>query len=101
MIDTSKKFLVAGAGKSGTGSVNLLLKTGADVSLYDGNKELDKEALFEKLYEKKEIPLVLGDITKEDVEKYDLLVLSPGISVNAPIAQLFFDQKNQYGVRSS
>ena len=93
MIDTSKKFLVAGAGKSGTGSVNLLLKTGADVSLYDGNKELDKEALFEKLYEKKEIPLVLGDITKEDVEKYDLLVLSPGISVNAPIAQLFFDQE--------
>ena len=31
MIDTSKKFLVAGAGKSGIGSVNLLLKTGADV----------------------------------------------------------------------
>ena len=26
MIDTSKKFLVAGAGKSGIGSVNLLLK---------------------------------------------------------------------------
>ena len=75
MIDTSKKFLVAGAGKSGIGSVNLLLKTGADVSLYDGNEELDKEALFEKLYEKKEISLVLGNITKEDIEKYDLLVL--------------------------
>ena len=69
MIDTSKKFLVAGAGKSGIGSVNLLLKTGADVSLYDGNEELDKEALFEKLYEKKEISLVLGNITKEDIEK--------------------------------
>ena len=93
MIDTSKKFLVAGAGKSGIGSVNLLLKTGADVSLYDGNEELDKEALFEKLYEKKEISLVLGNITKEDIEKYDLLVLSPGISVNAPIAQMFYDQE--------
>ena len=53
MIDTSKKFLVAGAGKSGIGSVNLLLKTGADVSLYDGKEDLEKEALYEKLYEKK------------------------------------------------
>ena len=93
MIDTSKKFLVAGAGKSGVGSVNLLLKTGADVSLYDGKEDLEKEALYEKLYEKKEIPLILGNITKEDVSKFDLLVLSPGISVNAPIAQMFRDQE--------
>ena len=93
MIDTSKKFLVAGAGKSGIGSVNLLLKTGADVSLYDGKEDLEKEALYEKLYEKKEIPLILGNITKEDVSKFDLLVLSPGISVNAPIAQMFRDQE--------
>lgn len=93
MIDTSKKFLVAGAGKSGIGSVNLLLKTGADVSLYDGKEDLEKEALYEKLYEKKEIPLILGNITKEDVSKFDLLVLSPGISVNAPIAQMFYDQE--------
>ena len=93
MIDTSKKFLVAGAGKSGIGSVNLLLKTGADVSLYDGKEDLEKEALYEKLYEKKEIPLILGNITKEDVSKFNLLVLSPGISVNAPIAQMFRDQE--------
>ena len=93
MIDTKKKFLVAGAGKSGIGSVNLLLKTGADVSLYDGKEDLEKEALYEKLYEKKEIPLILGNITKEDVSKFNLLVLSPGISVNAPIAQMFRDQE--------
>ncbi len=53
MIDTSKKFLVAGAGKSGIGSVNLLLKTGADVSLYDGNEELDKEALLRNYMKRK------------------------------------------------
>ena len=69
------------------------LKTGADVSLYDGKEDLEKEALYEKLYEKKEIPLILGNITKEDVSKFDLLVLSPGISVNAPIAQMFRDQE--------
>ena len=39
-------------------------KTGADVSLYDGKEDLEKEALYEKLYEKKEIPLILGNITK-------------------------------------
>ena len=72
MIDTSKKFLVAGAGKSGIGSVNLLLKTGADVSLYDGKEDLEKEALYEKLYEKKEIPLILGNITKEEIKTYVL-----------------------------
>ena len=99
MIDTSKKFLVAGAGKSGIGSVNLLLKTGADVSLYDGKEDLEKEALYEKLYEKKEIPLILGNITKEDVSKFDLLVLSPGISVNAPIAQMFRDQEKPVGIQ--
>ena len=71
----------------------LVLKTGADVSLYDGKEDLEKEALYEKLYEKKEIPLILGNITKEDVSKFDLLVLSPGISVNAPIAQMFRDQE--------
>ena len=73
--------------------ISILLKTGADVSLYDGKEDLEKEALYEKLYEKKEIPLILGNITKEDVSKFDLLVLSPGISVNAPIAQMFRDQE--------
>ena len=43
--------------------------------------------------------MILGNITKEDVSKFDLLVLSPGISVNAPIAQMFRDQESQYGVR--
>ena len=56
-------------------------------------KEKEISDYYEKLYEKKEIPLILGNITKEDVSKFDLLVLSPGISVNAPIAQMFRDQE--------
>ena len=84
-----KKFLVAGAGKSGIGSVNLLLKSGAQVSLYDGNKEVDPQSVFQKLYENTEIPLILGEFTEENAENFDLLVLSPGISVNAEISQIF------------
>ena len=53
MIDTSKKFLVAGAGKSGIGSVNLLLKTGADVSLYDGMKTLRKRHFMRNYMKRK------------------------------------------------
>lgn len=84
-----KKFLVAGAGKSGIGSANLLLKSGAQVSLYDGNKEVDPQSVFQKLYENTEIPLILGEFTEENAENFDLLVLSPGISVNAEISQIF------------
>lgn len=87
-----KKVLVAGAGKSGIGSVNLLLKAGADVVLTDGNKDLDPEALYQKIYQETKIPLILGEVNEEQVKEFDLLVLSPGISVNAPIACLFADQ---------
>lgn len=87
-----KKFLVAGAGKSGIGSANLLLKSGAQVSLYDGNKEVDPQSVFQKLYENTEIPLILGEFTEENAENFDLLVLSPGISVNAEISQIFKNQ---------
>lgn len=87
-----KKFLVAGAGKSGVGAVNLLLQAGASVALTDGNKELDQDVFYKKIHQEKRIPLILGELTKEQAQDYDLLVLSPGISVNAPVAQLFFDQ---------
>ena len=84
-----KKILVAGAGKSGIGSVNLLLKTGATVALTDGKTDLDQDALFKKIDQGKKIPLILGEVKEEEADAFDLLVLSPGISVNAPIADLF------------
>ena len=87
-----KKVLVAGAGKSGIGSVNLLLKAGADVALTDGNQDLDSEVLYQKIYQNTKIPLILGEVKEEEVKDFDLLVLSPGISVNAPIARLFSEQ---------
>lgn len=87
-----KKVLVAGAGKSGIGSVNLLLKAGADVALTDGNQDLDSDVLYQKIYQNTKIPLILGEVKEEEVKDFDLLVLSPGISVNAPIARLFSEQ---------
>ena len=35
-----KNVIVAGAGKSGVASVGLLIRNGANVTLFDGNKDL-------------------------------------------------------------
>ncbi|MBS7007915.1 UDP-N-acetylmuramoyl-L-alanine--D-glutamate ligase [Anaerostipes sp.] len=84
-----KKVLVAGAGKSGIGSADLLIRSGASVTLYDGNRDLSPGDVYGRLNEKKEIPLILGELKAEDTDAFDLLVLSPGISVNAPVSKYF------------
>ena len=41
-----KKVLVFGAGKSGIGAADLLGSVGAQPVIYDGNADLDKEAVL-------------------------------------------------------
>ena len=43
-----KKVLVFGAGKSGIGAADLLGSAGAQPVIYDGNADLDKEAVLHK-----------------------------------------------------
>ncbi len=43
-----KKVLVVGAGKSGIAASELLLDKKIETVLYDGNKDLDVEKLYEK-----------------------------------------------------
>ena len=43
-----KKVLVFGAGKSGIGAADLLGSVGAQPIIYDGNENLDKEAVLHK-----------------------------------------------------
>lgn len=78
-----KKYLVAGTGISGIGAANLLLKIGADVTLYDGNEKLNKDEIKNKLL-KNETNVVLGELPDELIEKTDVMILSPGIAVDAP-----------------
>ena len=47
----SKKVLVFGAGKSGIGAADLLGSVGAQPVIYDGNADLDKEAVLHKTNE--------------------------------------------------
>lgn len=87
-----KKVLVAGAGKSGIGSVGLLQQKGANVILYDGNKDLNVDELKEKLDEQSNVDslnvsIILGELTDELCESLDLCVISPGIPLDVPFVK--------------
>ncbi len=80
----NKKVLVAGSGKSGIGAVSLLQKTGADITLYDGNSALTEEIVKEKLDNSEGVKFVFGELPAEVIKNTDLMVLSPGIAIDAP-----------------
>lgn len=79
-----KTVLVAGSGKSGIGAADLLKKVGASVIIYDGNKELNIENVLSKLEDSSGVQVVLGELPREVIEKSDLMILSPGIAIDAP-----------------
>lgn len=82
-----KKVLVAGTGISGIGAANLLTEAGIETILYDGNEALNKEEIRQRV--KYPVEVILGELTDEMIQAFDLMVLSPGISVNAPFVQKF------------
>ena len=81
-----KNVIVAGAGKSGIASVGLLLRNGAKVTLYDGNTELDKDNILSD-FSSSNVEVVLGELTDEILDKKDLFIISPGISLEEPFVQ--------------
>ena len=86
----SKKILIAGAGISGIGAAALLGKAGIPAAIYDGNEALDQAAVAAKLPEGMEVSFELGEFKEELADKYDMLILSPGISIHQPVAQAFY-----------
>lgn len=81
-----KRYLVAGSGISGIGAAKLLYRTGNQVTIYDGNEKLKKEDIQAKL-ETCEIDILLGELTDEDIRKTDIMIISPGIPIDAPFVQ--------------
>ena len=77
-----KKVLVVGAGKSGLGAVRLLDAAGACVTLYDGNRDLNKETI-RKQTGTLELACAFGALP-EDLKSFDLCVVSPGVPLDAP-----------------
>ncbi len=83
--------MVAGTGISGIGAANLLTEAGIETVLYDGNEALNKEEIRQRV--KHPVEVILGELTDEMIQAFDLMVLSPGISVNAPFVQKFKEHR--------
>lgn len=82
-----KRVIVAGTGISGIGAAKLLVESGIETVIYDGNEALDKKEIQSRVGSP--IEVILGTLTQEEVDSFDMMVLSPGISVNAPFVQEF------------
>lgn len=81
---TGKKALVFGTGISGTGAVKLLKAQQAEIVLYDGNKDLDKEKLKEELGKDGQVEIIAGEFPERLLEEVDLAILSPGVPADLP-----------------
>ncbi len=84
-----KKVLIAGAGVSGIGAAALLAKAGVAAAIYDGNTELDKQMIQNQMPDGYDLGFVLGTFDENVAKEYDMLILSPGISIEKEIAQSF------------
>ena len=87
-----KKVLVFGSGKSGIGASDLLAKVGAFPVIYDGNAEIDKDAVVHKTDGAYPVTVYAGELPKEVQESLDLVVLSPGVPTDLPIVKSFYEQ---------
>lgn len=82
---TGKKVLVVGSGISGMAATELLHKKGITTILFDGNKDLDIAALIEKASVFQNVEILLGELKESDMERVDLVVLSPGVPTDLPM----------------
>jgi len=86
---TGKYVLVAGCGVSGVAAAQLLYKTGARPVMFDTNTELKKEDVLARFEEKCEVDFATGKVEEEMLKKLSLVVLSPGIPVDADFVEEF------------
>ncbi len=82
-----KRYLVAGTGKSGAAAAGLLKKQQMDVTLYDGNENLNIQGFYEKHPELNDVKILLGELSAEEMKGFDILVLSPGIPTDIPMVE--------------
>lgn len=80
-----KKVLVVGTGKSGVAAAELLLKKQMEVVLFDGNQALDTAKLYADHPALEQVPVLLGDLTEEQMEAFSIAVLSPGVPTDLPM----------------
>ena len=82
-----QKVLVVGTGISGIAAAELVQNKNLDTVLFDGNKELDLNKLYEKAPELKDMPIILGELTEEQMHEFGVAVLSPGVPTDLPMVE--------------
>lgn len=87
-----QKVLVVGTGISGIAAAELLQSKNVDTVLFDGNKELDVNKLYEKAPKLKEMPIILGELTEEQMHEFGVAVLSPGVPTDLPMVEHLREQ---------
>jgi UDP-N-acetylmuramoylalanine--D-glutamate ligase len=85
LIDVKgKKVTIVGLARSGVGAANLLYKLGALVTVTDKKNIVELEPFLKTL--NPDIKLQLGNHPAELFENTDLIIVSPGVSLNiAPL----------------
>ena len=89
----NEKIMVAGAGKSGIAAAKLILETGGEVLLYDGNEALSEERLLAEFPEDACITLCLGELDETLLQGVQICVMSPGIDLETPFVKNLPDRK--------
>lgn len=82
---TGKRVLVVGSGISGAAAAQLLNEKGIEVVLFDGNQQLDVTELRKKHPVFKNAEILLGELEEAQMERMDLVVLSPGVPTDLPM----------------
>lgn len=90
---TGKRVLVAGSGISGVAAAKLLRQKGSSIVLFDGNRELDIDALREREPVFADADILLGELSETDIEGINLAVLSPGIPTDIPFVSALRDKE--------
>lgn len=80
--------IVAGTGKSGISATKLLVNHGVKVYLFDENKGRDIEAIKEKTGDSELVQIELGELGEDALSSSQLMVISPGIPVDAPFTDV-------------
>lgn len=80
--------IVAGTGKSGISATKLLVNHGVKVYLFDENKDRDIEAIKGKTGDSELVQIELGELGEDALSSSQLMVISPGIPVDAPFTDV-------------
>ena len=85
-----KRVLVYGTGRSGIGAADLIAANGALPVLFD-EKKADEAAIRAKLKMPEKAAFLLENetLSDEEIQKIDLVVMSPGVPLDIPNVERF------------